>query len=166
LMTYDFDGPWNYTTGFVAPLYQSSLDPDPTNNANFSVGSYLAMGITPDKIVFGMPFYGYEWGGVPNVNHGLFQPGTPEGYGNEYNYIMSIASIYQKFRDPITQAPWLYDGNNFWTYDDPVSLSFKTDYVHKHRLGGVMIWEISGDMPDGLLLKTLVRGLYPVPWQF
>lgn len=166
LMTYDFDGPWTYTTGFVAPLYQSSLDPDPTNNANYSVKSYLAMGIAADKIVFGVPFYGYEWGGVPNVNHGLFEPGTPEGSGSEYNYIMSIDSTYQKYRDPITQAPWLYDGNNFWTYDDPVSLAFKMDYVRKQRLGGVMIWEISGDMPDGLLLKTLVRGLHPVPWQF
>jgi chitinase len=166
LMTYDFDGPWNYTTGFVAPLYQSSLDPDPTNNANFSVESYLAMGIAPEKIVFGVPFYGYEWGGVPNLNHGLFEAGTPEGYGNEYNYIVSIASTYQKFRDPITQAPWLYDGNNFWTYDDPRSLAFKMDYVRKHHLGGVMIWEISGDMPDGLLLQTLVHGLRPLPWQF
>lgn len=166
LMTYDFDGPWTYTTGFVAPLYQSSLDPDPTNNANYSVKSYLAMGIAADKIVFGVPFYGYEWGGVPNVNHGLFEPGTPEGSGSEFNYIMSIDSTYQKYRDPITQAPWLYDGNNFWTYDDPVSLAFKMDYVRKQRLGGVMIWEISGDMPDGLLLKTLVRGLHPVPWQF
>jgi GH18 family chitinase len=35
------------------------------------------------------------------------------------------------------------------------------DYVRKYHLAGVMIWEISGDMPDGSLLKTLVKGLQP-----
>jgi chitinase len=161
LMNYDFDGPWNYTTGFVAPLYRSLKDPDPSNNADAAVQAYLELGVQPDKIVFGVPFYGYEWTNVPNIDNGLFEPGTPEGYGSEYNYIVTIESQFQKFRDPITNAPWLYDGNNFWTYDDPVSLEFKMDYVRKYHLAGVMIWEISGDMPDGSLLKTLVKGLQP-----
>jgi len=165
LMTYDFDGPWNDTTGFVAPLYQAALDPDPTNNANYAVESYLAMGIAPGKIVFGVPFYGYEWGAVTNLNNGLFEPGTPENYGAEYNYIVTIASSFKKFRDPTTQEPWLWDGSNFWTYDDPVSLTFKMEYVRKRQLAGVMIWEISGDEPDGLLLKTLVRDLWSEPWE-
>jgi chitinase len=163
LENYDFDGPWNYTTGFVAPLYQAALDPDPTNNANYAVESYLSMGVEPGKIVFGVPFYGYEWTDVPNFDNGLFEPGTPVGSGSEYNYIVSIASTFQKFRDPVTQAPWLYDGNSFWTYDDPVVLTFKMDYIQKHQLAGVMIWEISGDLPDGRLLKTLVKGLQPKP---
>lgn len=163
LMTYDFDGPWNYTTGFVAPLYASRLDPDPTNNADYSVKAYLSMGIAPEKIVFGVPFYGYQWDEVPNVNHGLFEPGSPVGYGSEYNYIVTIANTLQEYRDATNKAPWLYDGNNFWTFDDPVSLEFKTDYIRKYHLGGVMIWEISGDLQDGLLLKTLVNGLQQEP---
>jgi GH18 family chitinase len=36
-------------------------------------------------------------------------------------------------------------------------------YVQKHQLAGVMIWEISGDEPDGHLLKTLVSGLRFAP---
>jgi chitinase len=164
LMTYDFDGPWNFTTGFVAPLYASRLDPDPTNNADYSVKSYLSMGIAPDKIVFGVPFYGYQWDQVPNVNHGLFQPGTPVGSGSEYNYIVTIAKTLQEYRDPTNKAPWLYDGNNFWTFDDLESLACKTDYIEQQHLGGVMIWEISGDLTDGLLLKTLVHGLHQDPW--
>jgi chitinase len=163
LMTYDFDGPWSDTTGFVAPLYQAALDPDPTNNANYAVESYLGMGIAPGKIVFGVPFYGYEWTDVTNENDGLFEPGTPVCCGSEYNYIMTIASSFEEFRDPTTHEPWLWDGSNFWTYDDPVSLAFKMGYVRQHQLAGVMIWEISGDEPDGLLLKTLVRGLQSEP---
>lgn len=161
LMNYDFDGPWNNATGFVAPLYSSLHDPDPSNNANAAVEAYLALGVRPQKIVFGVPFYGYEWTGVPNVEHGLFQPGTPEGFGSGYNAMVPIESQFQKYRDPVTKAPWLYDGNIFWTYDDPVSLKFKMHYVRKNGLAGVMFWELSGDMPNGVLLKTLVRGLRP-----
>jgi chitinase len=160
LETYDFDGPWNNTTGFVAPLYASLLDPDPTNNADYSVKSYLSMGIDPEKIVFGVPFYGYQWDQVPNVNHGLFEPGTPVGSGSEYNYIVTIANTLTEYRDPTNKAPWLYDGNNFWTFDDPYVLALKADYIQKHHLGGVMIWEISGDLQDGQLLKTLARGMH------
>ncbi len=163
LMNYDFDGPWNYTTGFVAPLYQAALDSDPTNNANYAVEAYLGMGVEPDKIVFGVPFYGYEWTDVPDTNNGLFDPGTPVGSGSEYNYIVTIKNQLTEYRDPTTQAPWLYDGTNFWTFDDPLELEFKMDYVVKHHLAGVMIWEISGDLPDGSLLKTLVKGLETKP---
>jgi len=23
------------------------------------------------------------------------------------------------YRDPVSKAPWLFDGNAFWTYEDP-----------------------------------------------
>ena len=159
LMNYDFDGPWNYETGFVAPLYRSLKDPDAYNNADAAVQAYLDAGVESRKIVFGMPFYGYEWGDVPNIDNGLFEPGTPENWGDGYNYIVTIRKQYQMFRDSITQEPWLYDGYNFWTYDDPVSLAFKMDYVRKQRLGGAMFWELSSDTSDGVLIKTLAQGL-------
>ena len=159
LMNYDFAGPWNYETGFVAPLYRSLKDPDVYNNADAAVQAYLDAGVEPEKIVFGMPFYGYEWGDVPNIDDGLFEPGTPENWGAGYNYIVTILSQYQQFRDAINQEPWLYDGYNFWTYDDPTSLAFKMDYVRKNRLGGAMFWELSSDTFDGALIKTLAKGL-------
>jgi chitinase len=154
LMEYDFDGPWNDTTGLVAPLYQAKGDPDPTNNAAWAVEQYLAAGVEPQKIVFGLPFYGYEWTDVPSAAHGLFQTGTPVGDGASYNAIVPLESSFTKYRDPKTQAPWLYDGTNFWTYDDPTSLSFKMHYAHQQKLGGLMVWDLSGDMPNGELLKT------------
>ena len=90
---------------------------------------------------------------------GLFEPGAPENWGAGYNYIVTILSQYQQFRDSINQEPWLYDGYNFWTYDDPTSLAFKMDYVRKNHLGGAMFWELSNDTSDGVLIKTLAKGL-------
>ena len=54
-------------------------------------------------------------------------------------------------------APWLFDGSTFWTYDDEISISAKLDYAKRQALGGVMIWELSGDTPDGKLLDTISK---------
>ncbi|HXM97066.1 MAG TPA: glycoside hydrolase family 18 protein [Candidatus Dormibacteraeota bacterium] len=159
LMTYDYDGPWNFTTGFVAPLYRSLKDPDPSNNANASVEAYLAAGVKAEKLVMGVPFYGYEWNNVPNIDQGLFEPGNPVGGGAPYNFIVTIEKNFQKHRDTIAKVPWLYDGHNFWTYDDPESIAWKMRYVQDHQLAGAMVWELSNDVPSGQLLKTVAAGL-------
>lgn len=158
-MEYDFDGPWTNTTGLVAPLLQAKSDPSPTNNAAAAVEAYLAAGVEPQKIVFGVPFYGYEWTDMPSTNHGLFRPGIPLGDGAGYNAIAPLESSFTKYRDATTQAPWLYNGTTFWTYDDPWSLIFKMMYARDKKLGGVMAWDLSGDMPNGLLIKTVSNSL-------
>jgi len=159
LMTYDYDGPWKDNTGLVAPLYRSSKDPDPNNNASATVEGYLEAGVEPGKLLFGVPFYGYEWTNVPNLDNGLFEPGAPKGQGAAYNSIVNIESKFKLHRDSITDAPYLYDGNNFWTYDDTTSIQFKMNYVRSHNLAGVMVWNLSQDLSDGLLLSTVVNGL-------
>ena len=161
LMTYDYDGPWKHTTGLLAPLYRSVKDPDPNNNASATVEGYLEAGVEPGKIVFGVPFYGYEWTNVPNIDNGLFEPGAPRGQGAAYNFIVTIESQFPKRRDSITQALWLYNGTNFWTYDDAVSIQFKMDYVRRSNLAGVMAWNLGQDLSDGRLLNAVVNGLKP-----
>jgi chitinase len=161
VMTYDYDGPWKYNTGLVAPLYRSLKDPEPNNNASATVEGYLEAGVPAGKIVFGVPFYGYEWSNVPNVDNGLFEPGAPDGQGASYNSIVSIESQFQKRRDSITQAIWLYNGSHFWTYDDATSIKFKMEYVRSQKLGGVMAWNLGQDLADGSLLNAVVSGLEP-----
>jgi len=161
VMTYDYDGPWKYNTGLVAPLYRSVKDPEPNNNASATVEGYLEAGVAPGKIVFGVPFYGYEWANVPNLDNGLFEPGAPDGQGAAYNFIVTIESQFQKRRDSMTQALWLYNGTHFWTYDDATSIKFKMDYVRRQNLGGVMAWNLSQDLADGGLLNAVVTGLQP-----
>jgi chitinase len=161
VMTYDYDGPWKYNTGFVAPLYRSLKDPEPNNNASATVEGYLEAGVAPGKIVFGVPFYGYEWSNVPNIDNGLFEPGAPDGQGAAYNSIVNIESQFQKRRDSITQAVWLYNGSHFWTYDDATSIEFKMGYVRNQKLAGVMAWNLSHDLTNGSLLNAVVSGLKP-----
>jgi chitinase len=161
VMTYDYDGPWTNETGLVAPLYRSSKDPDSTNNASATIQEYLEAGVAPGKLVFGVPFYGYEWSNVPNLDNGLWEPGAPDGDGAAYNSIVNIQSNFKTYRDSITQSVYLFNGSHFWTYDDPTAIKFKMTYVKNQKLGGVMVWNLGQDLSNGTLLKTVATGLKP-----
>jgi chitinase len=108
----------------------------------------------------GLPFYGYGWTAVSETNNGLFQTGRAVRGDQPYHYIRTLAGSSSVFRDEISQAPWLFDGQNFWTYEDPVSIRYKVSYAASQHLGGVMIWELSGDTANGDLLDSAYRALH------
>src|SRR5262249_25608504 len=83
-----------------------------------------------------------------------------------YSYIRSLAMEAQVFRDPLSRAPWIFDGQNFWTYEDPVSIQYKASFAARQHLHGVMIWDLSGDTPEGELLESAWKSLrHPLPTQ-
>ena len=166
LMTYDFYGSWSETTGFNAPLYTSPADP-----AHWSVDSavqmYLSLGVSPEKLILGVPFYGRGWQGVKDVNQGLFQPFNkqPEANsGDSFTYIQ-LKQVYidklSRFWDDIAKTPWLFDASKglMISYDDPQSLGFKAEYARQQNLGGMMIWEITSDDDNGSLLTAIQAAL-------
>ena len=55
---------------------------------------------------------------------------------------------------------WNAQTRAFITYDDAQSIAIKAQYVRKHRLGGVMFWELSQDS-NRELLDAIVTGLEP-----
>ncbi len=167
LMTYDFHGAWDSTTNFLSPLYKISTDPSPDHvmrdhfNVDAAVKAYLAAGTPPEKLVIGVPFYGRGWQSVPNVNHGLYQPGTGASVGTYeagvFDYVdikNNYLPIYQRFWQDEAQVPWIY--NPFTgimiTYEDPQSVKAKADYIKANHLSGMMFWELSND--GGELLTT------------
>jgi chitinase len=108
----------------------------------------------------GLPFYGYSWTAVASINNGLFQQGRAVHADQPYHYIRTLSPTFSAYRDPRSQAPWLFDGQTFWTYEDPVSVRYKVSYAFNEHLGGVMIWELSGDTADAELLNTVYRSLH------
>ena len=105
--------------------------------------------------------YGPRRVGAKSMDLPIFEPGAPDGQGAAYNHIVTIESQFQKRRDSITQALWLYNGSHFWTYDDATSIEFKMDYVLSQKLAGVMAWNLGQDLADGSLLNAVVNGLKP-----
>ena len=59
----------------------------------------------------------------------------------------------------MSQAYWIYNGNQFWTYDNETSVASKMNYINSLGLGGVMFWELTGDDPSGTLINAIANGL-------
>ncbi len=166
IMAYDMHGTWDAKgpTNFQAPLFSSPDDPDKAQlSVDGTVKGYLALGIPPKKIVLGVPFYGRGWTNVPNVNNGLYQSGdkmkaaraTYEDGIEDYYALKKLK--YPQFRDPKTQAFWIFDGETFWNYDDEQVIAAKMKYIKDAGLGGTMFWSLDGD--DGTLIKAISDGL-------
>lgn len=63
-----------------------------------------------------------------------------------------------------TKSAYAYfkDGSGLVTYDDPQAVCNKAEYVNSNLLGGLFIWELSGDLLDTLttpLLDSINRKL-------
>jgi len=154
VMNYDYTGPWAKTTGFLAPLFSDPGDPRHSNSIEKNIADYEAAGVPAEKLLMGVPFYGYSWTGVEATNNGLFQAGRGVHTDEPYRYIRTLIASSPVYRDPLSRAPWLYDGKTFWTYEDPVSVRYKASFAANRHLGGVMIWELSEDTSDAVLLTT------------
>ncbi len=115
------------------------------------IALYLDNGIPADKIVAGIGMYARRWTGVPNVNNGLYQPGTLDETSNEaylhYSVIKATyeksGSGYVKYWDDVAKAPYLYNASKgvFLTYDDEQSAQIKAELAVKNEIRGVMVFD-------------------------
>jgi|GEM_PF-276095 len=162
LMTYDLHGTWDKLTNFNAPLYQELNDPgDSSLNVDAVVQDYLDAGIPADKLVMGVPFYGYDYVGVGYTSDGLYQECVYPTWGGSisYNEIKrDYLPTYNRHWLEESQVPWLYNINTaeFVSYDDPQSIALKAGYARDRHLAGVMIWELS--QGDEELLDAIQKG--------
>jgi len=158
---YDFHGAWEGTTMHQANLFPVANDPSPAKfSGDLAIGSYASAGVPASKLLLGLPYYGRGWTGVGATDNGLFQAGTAaagtfEAGIEDYKVLKNRPGT--RFRDTAAGALWLYDGTNWWSYDDPTVIAQKTAYVKQKGLGGVMVWELDGD--DGTLTTAVDTGL-------
>jgi chitinase len=172
-MTYDYHT-GGRSTHFNAPLGTAQNDPTPALSIRNTVDTLVHAGVPRARIVVGVPFYGYGYGGVAAEQHGLFQ--SAQRNGNEdttvagprprfvgsiryYDIANALRAGFQRYWEEHAQVPWLYnpDSQTWITYDDAESIRRKAEFVRQQHLGGIMIWELSGD--DGSLLPVIARGL-------
>lgn len=161
IMTYDLHGTWDSYTDMHAPLYNNTdISPQYKSSVDSSIKAWKQASFPMDKLVMGIPFYGYLYSSVPNNNHGLYQSFSG---ANSINYSQIAANYlnqpgYTRYFHSQSMVPWLYNGSTFISYEDAQSIGLKTDYIKSNGLGGAMIWELSQD-PDKVLLNALYNGL-------
>ncbi len=157
---YDFHGTWETATNHQAQLFSPRRDPDPARfSLDLAIDTYRARGAPPSKLVVGVPYFGRGWTGVQDVNAGLYQPapgpaeGTWEAGVEDYKVLATTPG--KRYHDLINGAHWLYVDEQWWSYDDPLTVARKMVYVRVNRLGGAMVWSLDADDSRGALTATI-----------
>jgi len=126
IMAYDAAGPWNPD----APGQHSSL-----GFAKEAVSYWSGRGLPKDRVVLGVPFYGYGFG---------------EAFRDRpYSYREILAA--HPGADQLDQV-----GNTIWHNGLP-TLRAKAELVKAEELGGVMIWSLDNDVKGGKSLLTAIH---------
>ena len=165
LMGYDLHGPWDAYADFNAPLYApSGTSPQGRSSIADSVQAYLDKGVPAEKIVLGMPLYGYAYQGVSSRNNGLHSAYTSArsvSYRTLKKSYLSNAA-YRQLRHEEAQVPYLSGSRTFVSYDDAVSLAAKASLARSLGLGGIGFWELSQD--DGGELVAAANSAFRSSW--
>lgn len=154
LMAYDLHGPWDSSADFNAPLYTPSDGP-PRYRASVDDGisAWLGRGVPAEKLVLGMPLYGYIYQGVSSRNSGLYQS-FESAKSVPWDKVKSDylnRSAYRQLRHEEAEVPYLYGNRAFLSYDDPASIAAKAELARRRGLGGVGFWELSQDSEGDLI---------------
>ncbi|GAB3208007.1 glycoside hydrolase family 18 protein [Marinactinospora thermotolerans] len=157
---YDFNGDWDLTTNHASQLYTPPDDPSPDRlSVDTGVVNYLEMGVAPHQLLIGVPGFGRGWRGVPSGRNGLYQrargiaPGRWEPGDEDYKTLAKRPG--RRFRDSEYGSLWLYDGDEFWSYDDPELIRRKAAYVRELGLGGLSLWSLDNDDARGSLVRAM-----------
>jgi chitinase len=163
LMTYDLHGGWDSYTGVDSPLFTDPKDPSQFSD-DVGVQSYLQQGVPADKIVMGIPLYDDDYHGVQATNdgnNGIWETYTGGETQAGYNSVVTNdlnQNGFVRYWNNTAQEPYLFNGNEFITYEDPESIFYKTQYLNQHHLGGAMVWSFNQDY-NGELLVTIFNNL-------
>ena len=154
LMTYDFSGPWTSICGHHAQLYTPKR---PHNDANrtscsSSIAYVLAQGVPSEKILMGIPTYGRSFLGASKTGDTFSGHAGDEGTFEYRDLPRPRASA--RFDDDVGGAYCVGGDGGFVSYDNPKSVSMKTEFVKQQKLGGLFYWTGTGDTNDS---KSLVE---------
>ncbi|SKA76114.1 chitinase [Caloramator quimbayensis] len=156
VMTYDLRGSFTNITGHHANLLPLKGQKN-SISAHNSIMKLKECKVPSEKIVIGAAFYGRMWKNVKSSGSGLNETAKTTG---EYMYDYTVLledyinkNGYKRYWDDDAKACYLFNGENFISYEDEESIENKCRYVMDNNLGGIMFWEYSLDKSGTLLDK-------------
>ncbi len=148
IMGYDYYYGGSTTAGPEAPLYNFETGYNYTLTK--SVTYYLKQGVTPSKLLLGLPYYGREWQTVSNI-----APAATSGTFSTtrlYNYVKNNSATYsasaKKWESNCYNPYFSYLSSGNWRQcwiDDIYSMGRKFDMVNQRGIGGIGIWALGYD---------------------
>lgn len=126
-----------------ANLYRSPYAAAGGISVDFGVNMLKSAGVSPQKIVVGIPFFGYD--GKKAINQAGIKQRIESGE-------------YKELWDDEAKAPYLVKNGTekiSVTYDNASSVQFKADYIKSNGLGGLMCWEYGQDDESRTMANAL-----------
>jgi len=161
VMTYDFS---DYN--FSRPISSHHTNLKKCDYSNFSieetVDALLKAGIKSTAIFIGVAFYSRGFGGTEGPGKLATKPSSDTSWESgivDYKALPLPGAT--EYWDKNCMAPFSYDPVKkiYNSYDNVNSVFYKSKYVLEKNLGGILVWESSGDrrINDP---KSLVAALY------
>ncbi len=148
VMAYDFHGPWDRRADFNAPVYAGGR-----GGVDAAVSDWLSRGVAAEKLVLGMPLYGYIYQGCAGPG-GSFASARSVSYDAvRQEYLTNPA--FRRLRHSQADVPYLLGNGAFLSYDDEASIAAKAALARERGLGGFGFWELSQDRTGKLLESAL-----------
>lgn len=138
----------NFTSAHAALYDRSSL-----SNTDYGINAWIEAGLSADKLVLCLPFYGYAWTlvnpGINGIGAATIGPAiTATGF-----------MLYREIKNYIQQygpnVPVIYNSTyamNYWSigtiwigFDDVEAIRDKISYAKKKKLLGYFVWTVSFD---------------------
>ncbi|RMZ96009.1 chitotriosidase-1 isoform X1 [Brachionus plicatilis] len=171
VMTYDYHGSWENSTGHVAPLYsRMSEDQEQQQyNVNYTISYYLDNGFPSEKINLGFACYGKSFTLEEEDKVKFGSAAIGGGHAGKYtkdNGTLAYYEICDRFKenwnttwDDEHKVPFAFKDNQFVGYENYRSLRQKIKYLSEKKLGGIMFWSMDMDDFSGSFCK---KGKYPM----
>ncbi len=146
VMAYDFHRTSSQKAGPVAPLFGDASEWE--SSINRYLQSFLKQAPV-EKVILGLPFYGYEWQTTSRESSSHTFPDT--GATASYSRVLELL---EKQEELDVQEHWneealspyisyIEDGQIYVVYyENSRSISYKLDYVNQLDLGGIAIWAL------------------------
>ncbi len=152
LMAYDYHSTSSFVTGPVAPVSGAGISSE--YDVTSAVEKALDL-IPPEKLVLGIPLYGYEWETLGQVPRSAIIPGTGVVASNERveNLISSCSSCSATLDKEADEKYIVYfdpTSGDFHTifYPDKASTQAKITMANNFQLEGLALWALGyeGDL--------------------
>lgn len=146
IMAYDFHSTASSVSGPVAPLGGAGIE----SEYDVETAVQKALNVIPaEKIILGVPLYGYEWESLGNVPRSAVIPNAGQAASNRRaeDLVTSCATCSAQFDTTAQEAYVIYKDTDTGTYHHiffPIekSTSEKVNYAQNNHLGGLALWAL------------------------
>ncbi|XP_057969599.1 cysteine-rich receptor-like protein kinase 19 [Malania oleifera] len=134
-------------TGAHAALY----DPSGQVNTDFGVKEWISRGLSPNKLVLGLPFHGYAWTLQNPKDNYLGAPASGPGITRDGSIAYTLIKWYVRTYQarPVYNSTYVENfckiGSTWIGYDDVEAIRAKVSYAKQKGLLGYNVFQVPND---------------------